>query len=85
MTEFAILQFAGDAGDTSMLKIFDEVVGPAAERFKPDIILVIHPLSSSSDRSRAPAASLPLVISAAARARKSVSLSEQIRAASHSF
>ena len=26
-----------------MLEIFDEIVGPAAKRFKPDIILVIHP------------------------------------------
>lgn len=31
---------AGDSGDSSMLDVFDEIVGPAAQRFKPDIILV---------------------------------------------
>ena len=28
-----------------MMEVFDEVVGPAAQRFKPDIILVIASLS----------------------------------------
>ena len=31
---------AGDAGDAAMAAAFDEVIGPAAERFQPDIILV---------------------------------------------
>ena len=31
---------AGDSGDVAMLTVFDEVIGPAIERFSPDIILV---------------------------------------------
>ena len=31
---------AGDAGDAAMAAAFDEVIGPAADRFQPDIILV---------------------------------------------
>ena len=31
---------AGDSGDAAMAAAFEEVVGPAAERFQPDIILV---------------------------------------------
>ena len=35
------MQFgAGDAGDAAMVAAFDEVIGPAAERFQPNIILV---------------------------------------------
>lgn len=51
-----------------MLEIFDEIVGPAAKRFKPDIILVIHPSFSALVLSRASATSLHLLVSAAARA-----------------
>ena len=61
-------QFAGDAGDASMLEIFDEIVGPAAERFKPDIILVTHPIFSGSALSSPSPISLHLLASAAARA-----------------
>ena len=31
---------AGDSGDSAIMTVFDELVGPAAQRFKPDIILV---------------------------------------------
>ena len=30
----------GDSGDMASATVFDEVVGPAAERFRPDLILV---------------------------------------------
>ena len=31
---------AVDSGDAAMLAVFEEVVAPAAERFRPDLILV---------------------------------------------
>ncbi|CAL8465932.1 g5468 [Coccomyxa elongata] len=34
------LPLPGDSGDAVMMEVFDEIVGPAAERFQPDIILV---------------------------------------------
>lgn len=40
---------AGDSGDAIMMEVFDEIVGPAAERFQPDIILVRTCQSGSLD------------------------------------
>ncbi|EIE18460.1 Arginase/deacetylase [Coccomyxa subellipsoidea C-169] len=34
------LPLPGDSGDAVMMEVFDEIVGPAAARFQPDIILV---------------------------------------------
>ena len=31
---------AGDSGDSAIMTVFDALVGPAAQQFKPDIILV---------------------------------------------
>ncbi len=45
---------AGDSGDAAMAAAFDEVVGPAAERFQPDIILARSPPA------RAPARAAPV-------------------------
>jgi hypothetical protein len=45
---------AGDSGDAAMAAAFDEVVGPAAERFQPDIIL------ARSLSARAPARAAPV-------------------------
>ena len=69
-----------------MLEIFDEIVGPAAERFKPDIILVriiqppVHRLY--------PVLLQHPFICWRQQLREHLScmaLSEQIKAASHSF
>lgn len=34
------LPLPGGSGDTAMRKVFDDVIAPCAQRFKPDIILV---------------------------------------------
>lgn len=34
------LPLPGGSGDSSMRSVFDEVIVPCAQRFKPDIILV---------------------------------------------
>lgn len=34
------LPLPGGSGDTAMRKVYDEVIVPCAQRFKPDIILV---------------------------------------------
>lgn len=34
------LPLAGGSGDIAMRTVFDEVIVPSAQRFKPDIILV---------------------------------------------
>lgn len=40
----------GDSGDAAMMEVFDEIVGPAAERFQPDIILVSTLFKHASQR-----------------------------------
>ncbi|CAN1829010.1 Histone deacetylase 14, chloroplastic [Linum perenne] len=41
------LPLPGGSGDTAMRTVFDEVIAPCAERFKPDIILVSAGLANN--------------------------------------